>query len=136
MEPDSLAKLRQALRTKLNSLEPMLEPAFEREPLLPASVHTSRHRCGKPWCHCANGGDLHEAVRLQIRFEDGLSNRCVSEEEVAFWRPRTDAYRRLRKAARSVRKWQKEVLELLDKIERARRSAEGLSEEDRKRPLR
>jgi hypothetical protein len=114
----------------------MLKPAFQRECLFPANVHVSRHQCGKPACHCASGGELHEAVRLQIRFADGLANRCLSEEEVAFWKPRTEAYRRMRKAGQSFRQWHKEVLGLLDAIERARRSTEGLSEEDRRRPLR
>ena len=136
VDQDSLAKLRQQLRAKLSALEAMLTPAFEREPLFPGSVHTSKHRCGKSWCHCADGHSLHEAVRLQIRFHDGLTNRAGAPQEAVCGKPRTEADRRLRKAAQAVRKWQKEVSQLLERIERARRSLEGLSEEDRKRPLR
>ena len=136
MKRQVLPKLRQQLTAKLGELDDMLEPAFQRDPLLPASLHVSRHRCGKSQCRCSSEGELHEALRLQLRFKDGIANRCVSEEEAAFWQPRTDAYRRLRDAARSFRSWQKEVVELLDAIERARRSTEGLSEDDRKRPLR
>jgi uncharacterized cysteine cluster protein YcgN (CxxCxxCC family) len=73
---------------------------------------------------------------LQVRFKDGIANRCLSEQEGLFWQPRTEAYRRLREAGRSFRKWHKEVLELVDAIERVRRSTEGLGEEDRRRPLR
>jgi hypothetical protein len=136
MKRDTLPKLRQKLSAKIAELDTMLKPGFETEPVFPGSLHVSRHRCGKPQCHCASGEDLHEVVRLQIRFNDGTGNRCVSEEEAAFWKPRTEAYRRIREAGRSFRKWQKEVLELLEAIERKRRSLEGLSEEDRKRPLR
>jgi hypothetical protein len=136
MKHDTLPRLRQRLTAKISELERILQPAFEREPLLPGNLHVSKHRCGKPQCRCSSEGDLHEALRLQIRFKDGLGNRCVSDEEAAFWRPRTEAYRRIREAGRSFRKWQKEVLELLEAIERQRRSLEGLSEEDRKRPLR
>jgi hypothetical protein len=131
----SLPKLRQQLSAKLSQLDSILEPAFEREPVFPGSIHVSAHRCGKLQCRCTHG-ELHEALRLQIRFKDGIANRCLSEEEAALWRPRTEAYRRVRKAERSFRRWQKEVLELLEAIERARRSTEGLGEEDRKRPLR
>ena len=131
MESDSFAKLRQQLRSKLLELEPLLKPAFQREPVFPGTVRVSRHRCGKSWCHCAKGRDLHESLRLQIRFKEGSASRCLSEEEAAFWRPRTEAYRRLRKGAQSFRKWHKEVLEVLDAIERTRRSLDGLSEEDR-----
>lgn len=133
--PANLPRLRQQLRSKLNELERMLQPAFERDPVLPARLSLSRHRCGKPNCRCTEG-QLHEAVRLTIHFKDGAANRCLGSDDVSFWRPRTEAYRRLRDAQRSFRKWQKEVLELLDAIERARRSTEGLNQEDRRRPLR
>jgi hypothetical protein len=136
MERDTLPKLRQQLRGKLSELDRLLEAAFDREPLFPGSLHVSAHRCGKPKCRCSTKGELHEALRLQIRFQGGIANRCLSKEEADFWRPRTEAYRRMRGAERAFRKWQKEVLELLDAIERARRSGEGLSEEDAKRPLR
>ncbi len=26
---------------------------------LPGSVHIEWKRCGRPWCHCASGGQLH-----------------------------------------------------------------------------
>ncbi len=135
MKRNPLPKLRQQLTTKLAELERMLKPALERDPVLPGSLHVSAHRCGKAECRC-NSGDLHEALRLQIRFKDGLANRCLSKAEAGFWRPRTEAYKRMRDAGRRFRKWHKEVLELLEAIERARRSTEGLSDEDRKRPLR
>ncbi len=136
MNRQKLSKLRQQLKAKLSELEPMLKPAVDRAPVFPGSLHVSAHRCGKPQCRCNTSGELHEALRLQIRFKDRIANRCLSEEEARFWRPRTEAYKRLRDAARSFRKWQKEVLELVDAIERARRSREGLSGEDRRRPLR
>ena len=136
MEADRASKLRQKLTAKLAELEKILAPAFERDPLLPANVHVSRHRCGKSSCRCTSAEELHEAVRLQIRFQDGLANRCLSEEEAAFWKPRAQAYQRIRQAGRSFRRWQREVCELVYALEHARRSLEGLSEEDRKRPLR
>lgn len=136
MPLDPLPKLRQQLRAKLSELDSLVQPAFERDAVFPGSLHVSAHRCGKPQCRCATHGELHEALRLQIRFKDGVANRCLSEQEAALWQPRTEAYRRVREAERSFRRWQKEVLDLLDAIERARRSTEGLDEEDRRRPLR
>jgi hypothetical protein len=132
---DTVSKLRQELGRKISQLEEILKPAFEAEPVFPGSLHLSRHRCGKAQCRC-NQGILHEALRLQIRFEDGVANRCLGEEEAAFWRPRTEAYRRTRKASRAFAKWQREVASLLDSLERARRSTEGLEQEDRRRALR
>ncbi len=133
--PADLARLRKKLDSKLAELEPMLQPAFERDPVFPAHLALSRHRCGKSNCRC-NDGQLHESMRLAIRFKDGTAYRCLGNDDVANWKPRTEAYRRLRSAQRAFRKWHKEVLELLDAIEHARRSSKGLREEDRRRPLR
>lgn len=131
----SLSQLRQHLRRKLAELDRLLEPAFDREPVFPGGIAVSRHRCGKPNCRCVDG-ELHEAVRLAIYFKDGAAYRCLNEDGVELWRPRTEAYRRIRQARRSFGRWQKEVVELLDSIERARRRTDGLSAADSRRPLR
>ena len=136
MKADTLPKLRQQLASRLAELKDLLRPAFDSSPILPAAVHVSRHRCGKPRCRCTTEKKLHESVRLQLRFQDGLANRALAEEEVAFFKPRAEAYRRLRQAGRALRKWEKEVHQILESIERERRSSEGLSDEDRQRPLR
>ena len=136
MSQEHLSQLRRELAGKLAYLERLLQPAFEHERLLPGVVTVSRHRCGNAGCACSREGKLHEAVRILIKFKDGYATRCLSEEEVSSFRPRAEAYQRLRKARSNLGKWHKEVLELIDRIERERRSLDGLSEEDRKRPLR
>ena len=136
MSHESLSQLRRDLAAKLSDLEGLLEPAFEKEPVLPGVVTVSRHRCGNVGCACTREGKLHEAVRILIKFKDGYATRCLSKEEIDSFRPRTEAYQRLRKARGNLGKWHKEVIELIDRIERERRSVEGLGEEDRKRPLR
>ena len=136
MRSKQLAKLRQRLRRRLDELEKVLAPAFEREPVFPGTVRVSRHHCGRPSCRCATEGLLHESLRLQVRFKDGVATRCLAEHEAESWRQRTEAYKRLRDAQRDLTRWQNEVLEILDAIERARRSTVGLSRQDRQRVLR
>jgi|SRR2546425_192648 len=136
MNKERLSQLKRELKTKLTELEKILEPAFESSPVFPGVVTTSKHRCGNPGCACTREGKLHEAVRVLIKFKDGYATRSLDEEQLASFEPRTDAYRSLRKARGSLGKWQKTVVGLLDQIERERRSLQGLSEEDRKRPLR
>ncbi len=136
MDRERLSQLKRELKTKLTELEKILEPAFESSPVFPGVVTTSKHRCGNPGCACTREGKLHEAVRVLIKFKDGYATRSLDEEQLASFEPRTDAYRSLRKARGSLGKWQKTVVGLLDQIERERRSLQGLSEEDRKRPLR
>ena len=127
---------RQQLTAKISQLDQILKPAFERDPVFPGNLNISKHRCGNEACCCTTQGKLHQATRLQIRFQDGIANRCLSPEEVAFFKPRIDAFRRIRKVKSALRKWEKEILGILDAIEHSRRSLEGLSEEDAERPLR
>lgn len=136
MNKDRSAQLRRDLSGKLSELERILAPAFESDPVLPGVVTVSKHRCGNSGCACAREGKLHEAVRVLIKFKDGYATRTLSEENLESFRARTEAYRRLRKAKLALRSWQKDVVRFVDEIERARRSLDGLSEEDRKRPLR
>jgi hypothetical protein len=136
MNQESLSQLRRDLAAKLSDLEGLLRPVFEKESVLPGVVTVSRHRCGNSGCACTREGKLHEAVRILVKFKDGYATRCLSKEQDESFRPRTEAYQRLRKARGNLGKWHKEVIELIDRIERERRSLEGLSEEDRKRPLR
>ena len=136
MKSKRLPKLRQQLRQRLEELEQLLAPGFQDEPVFPGKVLLSKHRCGNPSCRCATEGLLHESLRLQVRFKDGLATRCLDHEVAESWRPRTEAYKRIRDAQRAFAKWQKQVVEILDSIERARRSNVGLSREDRQRELR
>jgi hypothetical protein len=136
MSQETLSQIRRELTGKLAELDRLLKPAFEKEPVLPGVVTLSRHRCGNAGCACTREGKLHEAVRILIKFKGGYATRCLSKEDVGSFRPRTEAYQRLRQARSNLGKWHKEVVGLIDRIERERRSVEGLSEEDQKRPLR
>ena len=136
MAHEVLSQLRRELAGRISDLEGLLQAAFENEPVLPGVITLSRHRCGNDGCACTREGKLHEAIRILIKFQDGYATRCLSQEEVDSFQPRTEAYKRLRQARSNLGKWHKEVIKLIDRIERERRSVEGLSEEDRKRPLR
>lgn len=136
MSRDTVAQLRRELRAELDTLQKLLGPAFESSEVLPGVVTHSKHRCGNAGCICTREGKLHEAVRLLIKFKDGYATRTLSPEQIESFQPRTEAYQRLRKTRSELGKWQKRVTVLLDRIERERRSLQGLSEEDRKRPLR
>ena len=136
MSKETISQLRRELDGELRALQRLLKPAFETGPVFPGTVTVSRHRCGNPGCACTREGKLHEAERILIKFKDGYATRCLSEEQVGSFKPRTEAYQRLRKARSDLGKWQKRVCTLIDRMERERRSLEGLSSEDRRRPLR
>jgi hypothetical protein len=134
MNPAHSAELRQLLRRKIDDLEGILEPTFERTALFPGYFQVHERKCGNPGCHCSRG-QLHPGTRILVPFGDGQGVVCPRPEEVEGWRLRTEAYKQHREARRRFRKWQAEVVKILDELERARRSLEGLSEEDARRPL-
>ena len=132
MRDKQLAKLRQQLGQRLAELEQLLAAAFEREPVFPGKVLLSKHRCGKSSCRCAEGV-LHQSLRLQVRFKDGLATRCLDREEAESWRPPTEAYKRIRDAQRAFAKWQMQVVKIIDAIEhkdRVERSGSELVHKD------
>jgi hypothetical protein len=135
MSQKTPADLRQALRHKLNELEKVLGPFFDRAPVFPGYFQVHQRVCGKPGCRCAQG-HLHPGTRVLIPFQDGQSSLSIQPEDVDGWKSRTEAYKQLRLARRRFRSWQAEVAELFDAIEKARRSTEGLRPEDLKRPFR
>lgn len=134
MNPVHSSELRQTLRKKLDELEGIMESAFERTPLFPGYFQVHKRKCGNPGCHCSRG-HLHPGTRILIPFADGQSVVCPRPEEIEGWKLRTEAYKRHRESRRRFRRWQSEVVKILDDLERSRRSTEGLTEEDAKRPL-
>lgn len=132
--PPTVSVLRQQLDAKLRELQTLLAPAFEHESLLPASLTTTYVRCGRAGCRCERGEE-HLSRRLQIRFADGVVTRSVSADQFEALQPRVDAYKRMRQASRRFRAWHKEVIAILEEIERSRRSDQGLALQDQGRPF-
>lgn len=117
--PDPLS----SLRLQLRSLEPqfplLLETFLGRSPLLRGSLYTLRRRCGKPTCRCARGA-LHASTVLAYRGQGGPRNLAPAPEQLPALRQLTDDYRRFRQARRQLRRLQRQLLALLDRIEAAR----------------
>ena len=135
MNPPQLSELRQTLRQKLRELDQILEPAFERAPVFPGYFPMYGRRCGRPECPCAQG-ELHRSPRVLIPFQSGQVALAVKRDEAEPWREKTEAYRRIREAGRALKRWYDEVKDLLDAVERARRSTVDLPPRLRRRKLR
>jgi len=129
-ENEQLSSLRQALRQKLAELDRILRPAFERGGVFPGYFQVFSRLCGKSGCRCRQG-QPHAGARVLVALREGQRVLSLKPEEIETWKSRTAAYKRIRSARRAFRKWQAEVVALVDEIERARRSLEGLSVEER-----
>jgi hypothetical protein len=117
------ARLRQQLRALIDRIGPLLEPAFERTPMVAGKVSVRRTRCGKPNCRCVQG-ELHEQQCLARWRGSVRGTYAVSEEQVKKLRRWTQDYRKLREARAGVRRWSQEVLAILGEIEGLRRVSE------------
>jgi len=119
------SKSRQELRENIKALGTILAPAFEREPLIAASVYEQQFRCGKPTCHCAEG-KKHIRMAISVNRHGINTARYVKQADADKVRKQAEAYKRVRNARAEFGKWHKEMLGLLDALEANR--TESLSQ--------
>ena len=114
------SRLRQALRNLIRELEASLEVTFNRSPLVKGNVYQLARKCGKPNCICTRGG-LHRSMVLS--WSEGGKSRLLSirPERVRELKEKSEEYWRVRRARARVTEICKEILALLDQMEKLRR---------------
>jgi len=114
------SRLRQALRNLIRELEASLEVAFNRSPLVKGNVYQMARKCGKPNCICTRG-QLHRSMVLSWS-EGGKSRlRSIPPERVGELKEKSEEYLRVRRARARVTEICKEILAVLDQMEKLRR---------------
>ncbi len=115
-----LSRLRQMLRRLLQNLEGSLEVAFGRAPLVKGNVYQMARKCGKPNCVCTRG-ELHRSMVLS--WSEGGKSRLFSipPERVGELKEKSEEYLRVRRARARVTEICREILALLDQMEKLRR---------------
>ena len=116
----SRARLRQRLDRLLDEHRHLLEVAFDRTPLWRGIVHEAKRRCGKPLCRCARG-ELHVSTVFSDRSGTKQRNLALKGRVLKRFRTMTEAYRTLRRNRARAVAVQREILEIFDELERARR---------------
>ena len=114
------SRLRQTLRNLIRELEASLEVAFSRSPLVKGNVYELARKCGKPNCICTRG-QLHRSMVLS--WSEGGKSRLLSirPERVRELKEKSEEYLRVRRARARVTEICKEILALLDQMEKLRR---------------
>lgn len=115
-----LSRLRQMLRRLLQNLDGSLEVAFGRSPLVKGNVYEMARKCGKPNCICTRG-ELHRSMVLS--WSEGGRTRLLSiaPERLREVREKSEEYLRFRRARARVTEICREILVVLDQIEKFRR---------------
>ena len=114
------SRLRQALRNRIRELEASLEVAFNRSPLVKCNVYQMARKCGKPNCICTRG-QLHRSMVLS--WSEGGQSRLFSipPERVGELKEKSEEYLRFRRARARVTEIGREIVAVLDQIEKLRR---------------
>ena len=117
---EKLSRLRTALRDALKELGGTLEVAFERSALVKGNVYELARKCGKPSCACTQG-QLHRSMVLSWSHQGKTRLMTIPSEKLDRLRAHSEQYLRYRRARARVTGIFKQILKLLDQIEKLRR---------------
>ncbi len=117
---EELSRLRSTLRSRLADLRRVLKIVFGRSVLVKGNVYELARKCGKGNCACTRG-QLHRSMVLT--WSEGGKSRLLSipTERVAEVKKKSEEYLRFRRARARVTEIHREILALMDRIEKLRR---------------
>lgn len=115
-----LSHLRAKLQALLKELRLTLQVAFKRTPLLKGNVYELARKCGKAHCTCTRG-ELHRSMVLSWSEEGKTRLRSIPRERVLEVKGKSEEYLRFRRARARVSEICREIIVVLDQIEKLRR---------------
>jgi hypothetical protein len=115
-----LSRLRSTLRDRLAELRRVLKIVFGRSALVKGNVYELARKCGKPNCLCTRG-QLHRSMVLT--WSEAGKSRLLSlpSERVAEVKKKSEVYLRFRRVRARVTEIHREILAVMDRIEKLRR---------------
>lgn len=117
-----LRRLHSALRRLLTDLERSLQVVCSRTPLVKGNVYEMARKCGKPSCACTRGR-LHRTWVLSWSEQGKTRLLSIPAGRLAELQEKSVDYLRFRRARARVSESYREILALLDRIEKLRREA-------------
>ncbi len=117
-----LRHLRAALRRLLTDLERSLQVVCSRTPLVKGNVYEMARKCGKQSCPCTRGR-LHRTWVLSWSEQGKTRLLSIPAGRLAELQEKSVDYLRFRRARARVSESYREILALLDRIEKLRREA-------------
>jgi hypothetical protein len=115
-----LSLLRSRLRDCLAELRRVLKVVFGRSALVKGNVYELARKCGKANCVCTRG-QLHRSMVLTWSEEGKSRLLSISKERVSEVKNKSEEYLRFRRARARVTEIHREILAVMDRIERLRR---------------
>ncbi len=115
-----MSRLRSTLGDRLAELRRVLKVVFGRSPLVKGNVYELARKCGKPNCICTRG-ELHRSMVLTWSEKGKSRLLSLSSERVVEVKKKSEEYLRFRRARARVTEIHREILALMDRIEKLRR---------------
>lgn len=116
---NQLSQQRSVLRQAIERLGQTLEVAFERHPMVKGNVYELARKCGKPSCACAEG-QLHRSMVLSWSERGKTRLVSIPAKRLEELRRQSERYLRFRTARAQVTVLCRQILALLDRIEKLR----------------
>ena len=117
---EELSRLRSALQRRLTDLRRIVQVVLGRSPLVKGNVYELARKCGKPNCLCTRGR-LHRSMVLTWSERGKSRLLSIPSERVAELKKKSEEYLRFRRARARVTEIHREILTLMDRIEKLRR---------------
>lgn len=114
----TLSKARLKLRKLIDEQVKLLVTLLARKHLVEGGVYLSKSRCGKPNCKCIREGILHTIWKLYWTEDGKTKQRALRKSEVVYYQKLTGNYMRFRKARARLVKIHKEMIELINVLEK------------------
>ena len=114
---EELSRLRSTLGDRLGELRRVLKVVFGRSVLVKGNVYELARKCGKPNCICTRG-ELHRSMVLTWSEKGKSRLLSLPSERVGEVKKKSEEYLRFRRARARVTKIHREILALMDQIEK------------------
>ncbi len=115
----ALSRLRQDLLRLLGELKRSVKVVFGRSPLVKGNVYEMARKCGKPSCACTRG-ELHRSMVLSWSHSGKTRLMSIPPERLAGLRRKSEEYLRVRRARARVSVLYRQILAVMDRIEKLR----------------
>ena len=114
------SRLRHSLVQLINEMKGLLEPFFSDRPVVKGTVYELKRKCGKPGCKCAQG-ELHARMVVSASEKGKTQLKAIPRGFLVDVQQRVKRYQELRRVRARVVEIHREMLKLLDEMERMRR---------------
>jgi len=119
-EREELSRLRSTLGGRLAELRRVLKVVFGRSALVKGNVYELARKCGKSNCICTRG-ELHRSMVLTWSEQGKSRLLSLPSERVVEVKKKSEEYLRFRRARARVTEIHRDILALMDRIEKLRR---------------